>query len=96
MPPFDVAARLCQATGVSMEWLATGVGSDTTQGSAVASSQSVSQADLTLALQLVEEAVVNRDLPMPPDRKAELTMAVVELLVEGVPEAKVLRFIRAT
>lgn len=94
MLPFDAAARLCFASGIAMEWLATGVSPATE--APVTPSQSMSQENLTLALQLVEEVALEHRLPMPPQRKAELTMAVAELLEDGVPEAKVLRFVRAT
>jgi hypothetical protein len=56
-------------------------------------SQSVSLQDLTLAVQLVEEAL--EGLTLPPPKKAELTVTVYELLGEGLTQAKVLRFVRA-
>lgn len=93
MPPFDVAARLCLGAGVSMEWLATGIEPAETAGPST--SQPVSLQNLTLALQLVDEVLSAKALPMPAPDKAELTLAVAELLEEGVPEATVLRFVRA-
>lgn len=47
---------------------------------------------LTIALQLVSEAVDKKGIPMSPPKRAEVTTLVYELLVEGMPEAKVLRF----
>ena len=39
--------------------------------------------------------VAEHQLPMPPSRKADLALAVADLIEEGMPEAKVLRFVRA-
>ena len=50
---------------------------------------------LKVALQQVSEVVDSNRLPMSPDKRAELTLSVYELLAEGMPEAKVLRFVRA-
>ena len=107
-PPLLPLARLCQEKGVSLDWLATGEGGmyatqvpepsrhQVREPSAqYVVSQSVSQETLTLALQLVEEVLSAKALPMPASDKAELTLAVAELLQEGVPEATVLRFVRA-
>lgn len=47
---------------------------------------------LTIALQLVDEALDKKGRTLPPPKRAELTTLVYELLVEGMPEAKVLRF----
>lgn len=58
-------------------------------------SQPVSLESLTLALQQIEEVATQHRLPMPPARKAELSMAVAELIEDGMSEAKVLRFVRA-
>lgn len=76
-----------------MEWLATGI--EPAEASGPATSQPVSLENLTLALQLVDEVLSAKGLPMPASDKAELTLAVAELLQEGVPEATVLRFVRA-
>ncbi|MCP1375350.1 helix-turn-helix domain-containing protein [Dyella lutea] len=56
-------------------------------------SQAVRREDLKIALQLASEALGNRELP--PDKHAELVTLIYELLEEGLPEAKVLRFARA-
>lgn len=94
MPPFDVAARLCLAAGVRLEWMATGQGE--MKRSAVPASQPASQSlsgeSLTMAIQLAAEALDGRSLP-PPDY-AELVGLIYEGLVEGLPEAKILRFAR--
>lgn len=101
MPPFDVAARLCIAARARMEWLATGEGDMHAapealqeQAARVAdeASQAVRQTELTVALQLAAEALGEKELP--PGKHAALVSLIYELLVEGLPEAKVLRFAR--
>jgi transcriptional regulator with XRE-family HTH domain len=95
-PPFDALARLCVATSVSLDWLATGEGevlTEARQAAPLQSSQPLRRQDLTLALQLAAEALGNKVLPL--EKHAELVMLLYELLEEGVPQAKVLRFARA-
>lgn len=62
---------------------------------AASPSQRVSQQALTVAIQQVEAVVSDRQPPMPPAKKAELILAVAELIQDGMSEAKVLRFVRA-
>jgi len=94
MPPFDVAARLCSAAGIRMEWLATGQGSKFAKDEThVAVSQPLRREDLILALQLAAETLGDRQLE--PPKHAELVVLIYELLEEGLPEAKVRRFARA-
>lgn len=50
---------------------------------------------LKLAFQLVAEVLESADLQLPPDKQAEAAMLAFELLEEGLPQAKVLRFVRA-
>ena len=94
-PPFDVVARLCSAAGGRMEWIASGAGAklakDETPVSTV--SQTLRREDLTMALQLAAEALEDKSLS--PPKHAELVTLIYELLEEGLPEAKVLRFARA-
>lgn len=89
-------ARMCQAAGARLEWLATGQGpmlvKDEVEG---ASSQSLSGSDLTMAIQLAAEALEERQGTLPPAKFAELVTIIFELLRDGLPEAKVLRFARA-
>lgn len=56
-------------------------------------SQPLRRNDLTMALQLASEALGDKELP--PAKHAELVTLIYELLEEGLPEAKVLRFARA-
>lgn len=57
-------------------------------------SQDLQQDTLTLAFQLVEEALQGKS--QPPEKRAEMTQICYELLEEGLPRAKVLRLVRAT
>jgi len=53
---------------------------------------------LTLAFQLateVEDALQRQARTLPPTKRAELTQLAYELLDEGLPRAKVLRFVLA-
>jgi len=102
MPPFDVAARLCRAAKARMEWLATGEGEMyeppqmvRDEGFAYGpdeASHPVRRIELTVALQLAAEALGEKELPA--GKHAALVSLIYELLVEGLPEAKVLRFAR--
>lgn len=87
--------------GWNANWLLTGEGPERLEAVAVAEnpagygSQLVSEEHLTLALSQVIEVLQDKELPMPPAKQAELVMAVAELHAEGIPEAKILRFVRA-
>lgn len=93
MPPFDAVARLCLAAAVRMEWIATGEGEMRAEPAPHGPSQPLRRDDLTMALQLASEALGDKELP--PAKHAELVTLIYELLEEGLPEAKVLRFARA-
>jgi transcriptional regulator with XRE-family HTH domain len=58
----------------------------------VAASHALKPETLTLTFQLVGEALEGRELSLPPEKRAELAMLIYDLLEEGMPEAKVLRF----
>lgn len=96
MPPFDVAVRLCDAAGVRLDWLATGQEPMKPGGEHVlenSNSQSLRRDDLKIAIQLAADALGDKSLP--PPKHAELVALIYELLEEGLPEAKILRFARA-
>lgn len=57
-------------------------------------SQPVQLEDWKIAFQLVAEALGEK-LELPPSKHAEVTLLTHELLTEGMPRAKVLRFVRA-
>lgn len=61
-------------------------------------SQVLKQDALTLAFQLAtdaEDALQKQGRTLPPSKRAELTQLAYELLDEGLPRAKVLRFVLA-
>jgi transcriptional regulator with XRE-family HTH domain len=91
--------QLARGTGVSLLWLVAGIGNmfeGAEAESSVAPSHQVSAENLTLALELVDQAIELRDLPMPRSRKAALSMAVAEALQGGMSEAAVIRLLWAT
>ena len=95
MLPFDAAAKLCASAGARMEWLATGYGPKYTETKDAGedASQAVRPETLTIAIQLAAEALQGKYLP--PPKYAELVALIYELLEDGLPEAKILRFARA-
>jgi hypothetical protein len=99
-PPFDAIVRLCSASRTRLEWMAwdTGPMEQPTVGDAqelAAQSQShpLRHEELTIAIQLVEEALEGKTLETA--KRAELVALVYEGLVDGMPEAIVLRWARA-
>jgi len=94
MPPFDAMAALCITSGARFQWLAFAQGGmlDTEETAAQSRSQSVRLEELTMAIQLVDEALEGKTLEAA--KRAELVGLVYEGLVEGLPEATVLRWAR--
>jgi transcriptional regulator with XRE-family HTH domain len=94
-----VLLQISDALGVLPGWLLFGTGRRRTNSMvnepAPAVSHAVKSETLTIALQLVAEALDDKGLTLPPSKRAELTALTYELLEEGMPEAKVLRFARA-
>lgn len=60
-----------------------------------APSQPVTLDDWIVAFQLVAEALDDRGLTLPPNKRAEVTLLAYDLLQEGLQRAKVLRFVQA-
>lgn len=95
MPPFDLAAKLCAAAGVRMEWLATG------QEPKVIPRNTPSSAFVEPLRQVViavEQALQEADRVMSAEKKADLIAAVYELFTstEGdLPNELVLKLVRA-
>ncbi|WWW37231.1 helix-turn-helix transcriptional regulator [Stenotrophomonas rhizophila] len=58
-------------------------------------SQPVTLDDWIVAFQLVAEALDDRGLTLPPNKRAEVTLLAYDLLQEGLQRAKVLRFVQA-
>ena len=86
--------RIAEALGVQPAWLLFGSGSRPAISLDVAS-HPLKLDLLTVALQLADQSLRDRQLELQPDKRAELTALVYELLEEGMPEAKILRFARA-
>lgn len=57
-------------------------------------SQVLNPEALRMALQLASDMICNKGLTLPPEKHADLVTLMYELLEEGLPEAKVLRFAR--
>lgn len=102
-PSFAPLAKLAIVKGVRLEWLATGIGDmyapswatneDPAQTAPGSASQPVRHEILIIALQLAAETLGEKELPVA--KHAELVALIYELLDEGLPQAKVLRFARA-
>lgn len=86
-----------EALGVDPRWLLLG---DTTpryvrETQAAYQSQAVKSDVLKLSLQLVEDVLSEGDVVLPPHKKAEAIQLAYDLIEEGMPQAKVLRFVLA-
>lgn len=69
--------------------------SEVQRDTTVAQSQSVQLDHWRMAFQLVADFLDGEDLMLPPSKHAEVTLLVHDLLLEGLPRAKVLQFVRA-
>ena len=58
-------------------------------------SHPVQSEHLIIAIQLVTEELAKQDRLLPPEKQAEAVKLAYELLEEGLPRAKVLRFVHA-
>jgi DNA-binding transcriptional regulator YdaS (Cro superfamily) len=89
--------HLARDTGVSLLWIATGEepmwDQDRMKMAIQSQSQPMSAEALKITFQLVEEAAEGKVLS--PEQRAELAALVYEGLVDGLPEAKILRWARA-
>lgn len=81
-------ARLHQL-GVNPTWVVTGKGG---KQLVEASSPGLRREELSMAIQLAAEALEGKSLP--PEKHAELVSLVYEGLLEGLPQAQILRFAR--
>jgi transcriptional regulator with XRE-family HTH domain len=86
--------RIADALKVDGRWLLTGQTGPAT-GTAPVASHPVKSDLLTIALQLVSEILDERDRKLPPAKHAEAAQLAYDLLEEGLPQAKVLRFVLA-
>ena len=93
-----ILLRISHALGVLPGWLLLNEGARSPglriSEPAPEQSHTVKTDVLTIAIQLVGKTLDDKDLILPPSKHAELTALVYDLLIEGMPEAKVLRFAR--
>ena len=88
--------RIAEVLDVLPSWLLLNEGRRrATPGVSEASYQAVPRERQIIALQLTAEALEGRALTLPPAKRAEVTMLACELLEDGLPEAKIIRFVRA-
>lgn len=88
---------LARGTGASLLWIVAGEEpmwekDRALQTASQGHSQAVRLDDMTMALQLVEEALEGKT--MPREKRAELIALVYDGVVDGLPEAKLLRWAR--
>jgi len=87
--------KIADATGVSARELLLGVsGGHVAEPHAEYSSHPLQRDLLTLGIQLVSEVLAEADRTLPPEKQAEAVELAYDLLEEGLPRAKVLRFVR--
>lgn len=95
----DMLFRMARALRIRPEWLLYGEGQEVAAPSPSSDQAAVSQPVkpdvLTIALQLTAEVLEERGKHFTPAQHAEFVSTLYELLEEGMPEAKVLRFARA-
>jgi transcriptional regulator with XRE-family HTH domain len=87
---------IADAVGMSARELLTG-GTDfrVAEDAAQYSSQPVQREVYKIAVQLVSEALEEKKRKLPPPKLAETVDIAYDMLTEGLPQAKVLRFVLA-
>lgn len=95
----DMLFRMSSVLRIRPEWLLYG---DEPQQAAVRVSEQSPEVSqpvkldvLTMAVQLAVEVLDERGKTLPPAKRAEFISTLYDLIDEGMPEAKVLRFARA-
>lgn len=90
--------KIADAVGTDARYLLTGErsisGTTVNDSRAEYASQPVQLDNWKMAFQLVAEALDDRGLTLPPDKRAEVTLLAHDLLVEGLQAAKVLHFVK--
>ncbi len=87
--------RIADGVGADPRQLLLGESSRVAEQPAQYLSHPVQSERLTIAIQLVTEALAEANLMVPPARQAEAIKIAYELLEEDLPQAKVLRFVKA-
>jgi transcriptional regulator with XRE-family HTH domain len=86
--------KIAAAAGVGARYLLLDDGAEP-EATGSGQSHPLQQQHLTMAIQLVSDALAAKGLTLPPAKQAEAIHLAYELLDEGLPGAKVLRFVRA-
>lgn len=90
--------RIADALQVDGRWLLLGEISPARVNESAAgygASHPVKSEVLKIALQLVREVLEGANRALPPPKEAEAVQLAYDLIEEGLPQAKVLRFVRA-
>ncbi|KAF1692725.1 hypothetical protein CSC62_13910 [Pseudoxanthomonas jiangsuensis] len=84
-------ARLCMASGRSLEWLATGVEpAKPLQDKPSTPSHALQLENVKIAAQLLQEELDAADVALAPAAFGEATAILVQLLEKGLAEAEVI------
>lgn len=86
--------KIADAVGADARELLTGTRSAVADDRADYASQPMQLDGWKIAFQLVAEALDDRGLTLPPDKRAEVTLLAYDLLQEGLQPAKVLHFVK--
>lgn len=90
--------RIADALEVDGRWLLTGEYGPlrvNESGASYAASQVLQRDVLRIAIQLVRDVLTEGKKALPPAKEAEAIQLAYDLLEEGLPQAKVLRFVLA-
>lgn len=87
--------KIASAAGIDARYLLLNEGQPSPELGSVGPSQPLQQQNLSMAIQLVSESLDKQGLTLPPNKQAEAIYLAYELLEEGLPGAKVLRFVHA-
>ncbi|WP_303908670.1 helix-turn-helix domain-containing protein [Thiohalomonas denitrificans] len=83
-PSFDAIARLAVAAGVSLDWLATGIGPKVADAEPTEHQLGrVDRQRLYDVVETIEEVLTDRGLHLKPAKKAELILLVYEEIAES-------------
>ena len=85
--------RVADAAGIDARELLLNDGGRVAESSPAYESHPVSGESLKLAIQLVTDVLAECDSELPPQRQAEAIALAYDLIEEGLPRAKVLRFV---
>lgn len=86
VPPFDAIARLCLAAGVRLDWMATGEGVMKVSKTAPDEGSQVPRLNvgtLRAAVEVLERVLTEVDATTDAAGRAELVVAIYELLEQG-------------